>query len=77
MPEHRTMRRLPLKGVGGLVFTAGIVVLAVVYVPVFRWFLAIAIPVGVIIALALRFWHKRAPITEPENKKKVLHLDDR
>jgi hypothetical protein len=71
------MRRLPLKGVGGLVFTAGILLLAVVYVPVFRWFLAIAIPVGVIIALALRFWHKRAPITEPENKKKVLHLDDR
>jgi hypothetical protein len=71
------MRRLPLKGVGGLVFTAGIVVLAVVYVPVFRWFLAIAIPIGVIIALALRFWHKRAPITEPENRKKVLHLDDR
>jgi hypothetical protein len=77
MPEHGTMRRLPLKGVGGLVFTAAIVVLAVVYVPVFRWFLAIAIPIGVIIALALRFWHKRAPITEPENKKKVLHLDDR
>jgi hypothetical protein len=71
------MRRLPLKGVGGLVFTAGILLLAVVYVPVFRWFLAIAIPVGLIIALALRFWHKRAPITEPENKKKVLHLDDR
>jgi hypothetical protein len=77
MPERHTMRRLPLKGVGGLVFTAGIVVLAVVYVPVFRWFLAVAIPIGVIIALALRYWHKRAPITEPENRKKVLHLDDR
>jgi hypothetical protein len=76
MPEHGTIRRLPLKGVGGLVFTAAIVVLAVVYV-VFRWFLAIAIPIGVIIALALHFWHKRAPITEPKNKKKVLHLDDR
>ncbi len=77
MLEHGTIRRLPLKGVGGLVFTAAVVVLAVVYVPVFRWFLAIAIPIGVIVALALHFWHKRTPVSEPENKKKVLHLDDR
>jgi len=71
------MRRLPLKGVGGLVFTAAIVVLALVYVPVFRWFLAIAIPIGIVIALVLHFWYKRAPVSEPEDKKKVLHLDDR
>ena len=71
------MRRLPLKGVGGLVFTAAMVALAVVYVPVFRWFLAIAIPIGIVIALALYLWHKRVPVSEPENKKKVLHLDDR
>jgi hypothetical protein len=77
MPEHGTMRRLPLKGMGGLVFTAAVVAVAVVYVPVFRWFLAIAIPIGIVIALALHFWHKRAPVSEPENKKKVLHLDDR
>ena len=77
MPEHGTMRRLPLKGVGGLVFTAGMVALAVVYVPVLRWFLAIAIPIGIVIALVLQFWHKRAPVAEPENKKRVLHLDDR
>lgn len=76
MPEHATMRRLPLKGVGGLVFTVAMVVLAVVYVPVFRWFVAAAVPVGIVIALALRFWHKYAPVSEPENRKKVLHLDD-
>jgi len=70
------MRRLPLKGVGGLVFTAAMLVLAVAYVPVLRWFLAAAIPIGLIIALALYFWHKHAPVSEPENKKKVLHLDD-
>ena len=76
MPEHGTMRRLPLKGVGGLVFTAGMIVLAVVYVPVLCWFLAFAIPIGIIIALALHFWHKHAPAPEPEDKKRVLHLDD-
>jgi len=71
------MRRLPLKGIGGLAFMAAVVTLAVVYVPVFRWFLAIAIPLGVVVALVLHCWHKHAPVREPENKKKVLHLDDR
>ena len=76
MPEHGRMRRLPLKGVGGLLFTAVILALGVVYVPVFRWFLAVAIPVGIVIAVLLRLWHKHAPAPEPEDKKKVLHLDD-
>ena len=70
------MRRLPLKGVGGLVFTAAILALGVVYIPVFRWLLAIAIPLGIVIAVALHLWHKHAPVPEPEDKKKVLHLDD-
>ena len=70
------MRRLPMKGVGRLVFTAAILALGVVYVPVFRWFLAIAIPVGIVIAVLLRLWHKQTPAPEPEDKKKVLHLDD-
>jgi hypothetical protein len=77
MPESGTMRRLPLRGVGGLVFTVGMVALAVIYVPVLGWFLAIAVPIGVIIALGLHFWHKHSPVPEPENKKKVFHLDDR
>jgi hypothetical protein len=76
MPEHGTMRRLPLKGVGGLVFTVAILALGVVYVPVFRLFLAIAIPIGIVIAVMLRLWHKYVRVPEPEDKKKVLHLDD-
>jgi len=71
------MRRLPLRGVGGLVFTAAMVVLAVVYVPILRWLLAIAIPVGIVIALGLHFWHKHTPVPEPEKIRKVLNLDDR
>jgi len=74
MPEHATIRRLPLKGVGGLFFTAAMVLLGVVYVPVMRWLVAVAVPAGVGIAVALRFWHKHAPVSEPENKK-VLNLD--
>jgi hypothetical protein len=76
MPEHGTMRRLALKGVGGLVFTVAIVLLAVIYVPLLRWFLAIAVPIGVVVAVALHLWHKHAPAPEPENKKRVLNLDD-
>jgi len=76
MPEHGTIRRLPLKSVGGLVFTAGIVALVVVYVPVLRRFLAFAIPIGIVIALALHIWQKHAPAPDPDDKKKVLHLDD-
>ena len=71
------MRRLPLKGVGGLVFTAAMVALAVIYVPVLRWFLAIAIPIGIVIALGLHLWHKHTPPPEPDKTKKVLHLDGR
>ena len=70
------MRRLPLKGVGGLVFTIAIVALAIIYIPVLRVFLAIAIPAGIVISVGMHLWHKHAPAPEPENKKKVLNLDD-
>jgi uncharacterized membrane protein len=77
MPEHGTMRRLPLRGISGLVFTLGVVLIAVIYVPVLRWFLAIAIALGLLIALGLHFWHKHAPLPEPKDQKKVLNLEDR
>jgi len=59
------------------VFTAGMVALAVRYLPVLRWFLIFATPIGIAIAQALHFCHNHTPAPEAENKKKVLYFDDR
>jgi len=53
------------------------VALAVRYLPVLRWFLIFATPIGIAIAQALHFCHNHTPAPEAENKKKVLYFDDR
>ncbi|MGO8818994.1 MAG: hypothetical protein ACLQVG_30510 [Terriglobia bacterium] len=49
-----TMHKIPVKGWAGLLFTLGVVVIALVSLPQARWFLAISVPTGVVIAVILR-----------------------
>jgi len=74
---ERGIQKIPIKGAGALVVTLAVVVVALVFVPTLRVFLLISIPLGVFIAVALYFWHKHAPVREPEEKRKIFHLDDK
>lgn len=45
--------KIPAKGAVGLVFVLGVIAMTLVALPQARWFLALAIPAGVIVALVL------------------------
>jgi L-asparagine transporter-like permease len=49
-----TMHKIPVKGWAGLLFTLGVVIIALVSLPQARWFLAVSVPTGVVIAIILR-----------------------
>lgn len=55
--------KIPVKGGMGLVFTVGTIAIFCLALPEARWFVALAIPAGVVVAIALRSWHKRHPDT--------------
>jgi len=60
MEKRRGSRidRIPIKGGTGLLFAIAVLVIFLIEVPATRWFLLLALPVGVLIALALRAWEK-------------------
>lgn len=49
-----TMHKIPIKGAAGLIFTIGMLIVFLIRLPEARWFLALSLPVGVIIAIVLR-----------------------
>jgi len=49
-----TMHKIPIKGPAGLIFTVGILIIFLIYLPEARWFLALSLPLGVIIGVILR-----------------------
>jgi UDP-N-acetylmuramyl pentapeptide phosphotransferase/UDP-N-acetylglucosamine-1-phosphate transferase len=61
-----TMHKIPVAGVGGLVFTIGLVVLALLGLPIAKWFLAGAVILGVGVVGILRLFRKLHPQTEVE-----------
>ena len=60
------MHKIPVAGVGGLIFTIGIVVLALVGLPIAKWFLLGALILGVGVVGILRLFRKMRPQTEVE-----------
>ena len=61
MKNHRasihpgiTMHKIPVKGPVGLIFTVGVLIIFLLSLPEARWFLALSLPVGLIIAVLLR-----------------------
>jgi hypothetical protein len=51
-----------LKGAAGLIFVLGAIVFFLVFLPASRWFLAISVPAGLLIALILYAWRKLFPV---------------
>jgi len=49
-----TMHKIPVKGPAGLVFTVGIIAIALISLPQARWFLALSLPTGIVIGIILR-----------------------
>jgi hypothetical protein len=48
------MHKIPVKGSAGLLFTVGIIAIALISLPQTRWFLALSVPTGVVIGIILR-----------------------
>jgi predicted branched-subunit amino acid permease len=53
------MAKIPVKGGMGLVFTIGTIAIFCLALPEARWFVALAVPAGLVVAIALCAWHKR------------------
>jgi uncharacterized membrane protein YedE/YeeE len=55
---------------------AAIITVLVIRVPVVRWFLAIALVIGVVLVPLIRWWHDSHPVKDPDEDKIKLHLND-
>ncbi len=72
-----------LKGLLRLAIAVVFVAVVLVTVPESRWILLavviISVPIGIVVALALHFWHKLRPLEEKDEavqKKRPLGLDE-
>lgn len=64
------------KGKAGLLVAVGVVVGLLIGFPAYRWFFAISVGIGVLVALALFLWHKFHPVrAEDVEDKRPLKLD--
>jgi UDP-N-acetylmuramyl pentapeptide phosphotransferase/UDP-N-acetylglucosamine-1-phosphate transferase len=62
-----TMHKIPVAGtVGGFIFAIGIIVLALIGLPLAKWFLLAAVILGVGVVGILRLYRKLHPQTEVE-----------
>jgi len=48
------MHKIPVKGAAGLIFTVGMLIIFLTSLPQARWFLALSLPLGMIIGVILR-----------------------
>lgn len=55
------MAKIPVSGPMGLVFTVGTMAIFFLALPEIRWFLLLALPVGILVGLTLHLWHTRHP----------------
>ncbi len=70
------VKKGPFKGAAGAVIAAIIVIGVLVWLPVARLFLALALAAGIIIAGGLYLWYKYKPVKVNDyNKKRPLGLD--
>jgi MFS family permease len=65
-----------LKGKAGLVVAIAVVVGLLIGFPAYRWFFAISLGIGVVVALILFLWHRLRPVrAEDVEDKRPLKLD--
>jgi len=64
------------KGKAGLLVTIGVVIGVLIGFPAYRWFLAISVGIGVLVAAILFLWHKLRPVrAEDVDDKRPLKLE--
>lgn len=64
------------KGKAGLLVAVGVVAGLLIGFPAYRWFFAISVGIGVLVALVLFLWHKLRPVrAEDVEDKRPLKLD--
>jgi asparagine N-glycosylation enzyme membrane subunit Stt3 len=64
------------KGTAALLVAVLFVALMLVFFPAARLFIAISIPIGVVVAVGLYFWNKRRPAAiEEQHNKRPLGLE--
>jgi len=64
------------KGKAALLVTIGVVIGLLISFPAYRWFLAISVGIGVLVAAILFLWHKLRPVrAEDVDDKRPLKLE--
>ncbi len=74
--QNRIQGSLWSKGRTGIIAGAAIIAILVIKVPVVRWFLAIAAVIGIVLVPAIRWYHEKFPVKDPEKDQIKLHLND-
>ena len=65
-PVSINIARVPIAGsLTGLIVTVGCLAIVLFDLPVSRWFFAGALGAGLILAVALAWWHRRSPSSAP------------
>jgi hypothetical protein len=65
-----------VKGKAGLFVAIGVVIGLLIGFPAYRWFLAISVGIGVLVAAILFLWHKLRPVrAEDVEDKRPLKLE--
>jgi len=64
------------KGKAGLLVAIAVVVVLLMLFPAYRWFFALSLGLGILVATILFLWHKRRPVrAEDVQDKRPLKLD--
>ena len=75
--EHQRIRgSLWTRGRVGTAVGAALILVLFIRFAVIRWFLAISVVIGVVIAAIIHWYYEHKPITAPDEDKIVLHLND-
>ena len=64
------------KGRAGMIAGAALIGILIIRVPVVRWFLAIAVVIGLVLVPLIRWWNDSHPVKDPDEDKIKLHLND-
>jgi fatty acid desaturase len=61
---------IPVRGTAALATAVVIVAVPLIWLPAYRWFFAISVGIGLVVAGALYLWHKFRPVREDEVESK-------
>ncbi len=74
--HDRVRGSLWTKGRAGVIAGAAIIGILLIKVPVIRWFLAIALIIGLVLVPLMRWYYESHPVKTEDDEKIVLHLND-